>query len=187
MHRTFARLSLAALLLAGCVSGHRYHDAKMDFASLKTVGVMPFNNLSRDALAAERVRDVFGNLLLATGSVYVLPQGEVARGMQRAGLAPNVVSPTKDEVIALGKALSIDAVLVGTLKEYGEVRSGSSAANVVSMSLVMMETTTGTVVWSASTTKGGVGFVDRLLGGGGDPMNKVTEEACRDLLDKLFK
>ena len=184
-----ARRSLAALLpllLSGCASGHKYHDQKMDFASIKTVAVLPLVNLTRDTLAGERVRDVFSNLLLATGSIYVLPQGEVARGVQRAAV-PSASMPSKDEVIALGKALQVEAVVTGTLKEYGEIRSGNTAANVISVSLALIETTGGTVVWSASTTKGGIGFWDRLFGGGGDPLNKVTEDACRELLEKLFK
>jgi len=89
--------------------------------------------------------------------------------------------------VALGKLLSADALIVGTVKEYGEVRSGNSAANAISMSLEMFETQTGKVVWAASTTKGGIGFWDRMLGGGGEPMNKVTEDAVRDLLNKLFR
>lgn len=178
--------TIFALLLAGCASAQSYHDRKMDFSSIRVAAVLPFANLSRDNQAADRVRDVFSNLLLSSGSIYVLPQGEVARGLGRVGPA-NPSAPSKDEAIALGKALGAEAIIVGTLKEYGEVRSGTSAANVVSLSLSMFETTAGTVVWTASSTKGGVGLSERLLGGGGAPMNSVTEEACRDLLDKLFR
>lgn len=179
-------LLIVVALGAACASnGHKYHDKKMDFAAIKTVAVLPFQNLTRDNFAAERVRDVFSNLLLASGSIYVLPQGEVARGLLRTGLQ-SASSPSKDEAMALGKALGVEALVTGTVKEYGEVRSGSSAANVLSMSLEMFETTTGTVVWSSSTTKGGIGMSERMLGGGGAPMNSVTEDACRDLLAKLF-
>lgn len=179
------RTTSILLLAAGCATT-RYQDKTMDFASVKTIGVLPFNNLSRDNIAGERVRDVFSNLLLATGAAYVLPAGEVARGLARA----NVVlpaTPSVEEVIAFGKLLQVNAVIGGTLKEYGEVRAGSSTANVVSVSLQMYETQTGKVVWAAESTKGGIGWSDRLLGGGGEPMNKVTEDAVRDLLSKLLK
>ena len=177
---------LAGLLLAGCASGPRYQDKKMDFGAIKTVAVLPLQNLSRDNLAGERVRDVFSTMLLSTGAVYVLPAGEVNRAIVRGNVqAP--ATPSIEEVVALGKLLSADALIAGTVKEYGEVRSGSSAANAISMSLQMFETQTGKVVWAASTTQGGIGFGDRLLGGGGEPMNKVTEDAVRDLLNKLFK
>ncbi len=51
----------------------------------------------------------------------------------------------------------------------------------------MQETSTGKVIWTGTTTKGGVSFSDRLFGGGGAPMNHLTEEAVDDLLNKLFK
>jgi hypothetical protein len=51
----------------------------------------------------------------------------------------------------------------------------------------MMELETGTVVWSGASTKGGITLADRMFGGGGDPMNEVTEEAINDLLDQIFQ
>ena len=56
----------------------------------------------------------------------------------------------------------------------------------VSVSFKMMEGQNGKIVWSASSTRGGVGFKDRLLGGGGEPMNVITEKAVNDILNKLF-
>jgi hypothetical protein len=181
--RTIAFITL--LYAAGCATS-RYQDKKMDFGAIKTVAVLPFTNLSRDNLGSERVRDVFSSSLLASGAVYVLPAGEVGRGIARANL-PAPSAPSTDEVVALGKILSADAIVAGTLKEYGEVRSGNSSANVLSLSVQMYETQTGKVVWAASSTKGGISFSDRLLGGGGQPMNNVTEDAVHDLLGKLFK
>jgi hypothetical protein len=178
--------ALAILSLVGCAAGQKYHDKAMDFAAVKTVIVLPFSNLSRDNLAGDRVRDVFSTMLLATGGVYVLPTGETNRGLVKAGVnAP--ATPSTEEVIALGKALGAEAVFTGTVREYGEVRSGSAAANAISLSLEMTETATGKVVWTSSTTRGGITFGDRLFGGGGQPMNSITEDAVRDLLRALYK
>jgi polysaccharide biosynthesis protein PelC len=182
---TTKKALLLLALLAGCAT-QRYQDKKMDFGAIKTVAVLPLSNLSRDNLAGERVRDVYSNLLLATGAVYVLPAGEVTRGIVR-GNVQSPATPSQEEVVNLGKLLQADALIAGTLKEYGEVRSGNSSANAISLSLQMFETQTGKVVWAASSTQGGISFWDRLLGGGGEPMNKVTEDAVRDLLRKLFK
>jgi hypothetical protein len=158
----------------------------MDFGSVRTVAVLPFQNLSRDNLAGDRVRDVFANMLIATGAVYVVPQGEVVRAIMRIGVA-NPTAPSIEEVTKLGQALKVDAIISGVVKEYGEIRSGTATANVCSVSTQMFETATGKVVWTASATKGGVGMGDRLLGGGGAPLNDVTEAAVHDLLDKLLK
>jgi hypothetical protein len=162
-----------------------YRDPNMDFGSIQTVAVAPFANLSRDQVVAERVRDVFINRLLSTGAVYVLPVGEVARGIAAVDIQ-NPPAPTPEQVVKLGAILKVDAVITGVVREYGELRSGTSAANVISMSIQMLEAGTGKVIWSGSSTKGGISFWNRLFGGGGQPLNKVTEEAIDALFDKLL-
>ena len=131
------------------------------------------------------MRDVLINKLLSTEAVYVLPVGEVGRGIARTEIgAPS--TPTAEDVVKIGAFLKADAVITGVVREYGEVRSGTTTANVISMSIQLIEAGTGKVVWSGSSTKGGIRFVDRLLGGGGQPLNKVTEDAVDALFDKLL-
>ena len=96
----------------------------MDFGAIQTVAVMPFVNLTRENTAAERVRDVFINRLLATGALYVLPVGEVARGVARAEIT-TPAAPSPEEIVKLGGILKAQAVITGTVREYGEMRSGS--------------------------------------------------------------
>jgi hypothetical protein len=180
-------LAVLILLCAGaCAGSVKYRDPKMDFGSVQKVAVLPFTNLTRDEKAADRVRDVYTNRLMATGGLYLLPPGEVARGISRAQLTDRT-APSEEEIKRLGGILGVDAVMTGVLKEYGEVRSGSAASNLVSLSLQMFEVKTGMVVWSASSTKGGISTMDRLFGGGGRPMNIVTEEAVVELINKLYK
>ena len=179
--------SLILILLAGCATPvDVYHDANMDFGSIQTVAIMPLANLTRDNLAAERVRDVFMGKLLSTGAVYVLPVGEVARGISKVEGA-NPVALSQEEIVKVGGIVKVQAVIIGAVREYGEVRAGTTSANVISVSLQMVETQTGRVVWSASSTKGGITLSDRLFGGGGQPMELVTEQAINDLINKLFK
>ena len=178
---------LAFLLLIACAgSRSTYIDPNMDFGAVKSVAVMPFTSLAKDLIVAERVRDVFINRLLATGAVYVVPVGEVARGVARAEVQnPSALSP--EEAVKLGGIIKVQAVITGTVREYGEVRSGTSSANIISVSLQMIEAQTGKVVWTDSSTRGGISIWDRLFGGGGKPMNKVTEKAVNDLIYRLLK
>jgi hypothetical protein len=190
MSRTTLSAGLAVLLaLTGCATARggrsTYHDPVMDFSLIRSVAVLPFVNLTTSQKAEDRVRDVFSTMLQATGAAYVLPPGEVARGISRAGLVDPAV-PTAEDVVKLAKNLEVDAVITGTVREYGEVRSVSASSNVISLSVQMMEAQTGKVVWSASSTKGGIGAGKRLFGGGGEPMNGVTAQAVQDLIDKLF-
>ena len=181
-------VALVLLLLSSCASTSQlevYHDQNFDFGSVRTAAVMPFENLSRDNLAANRVRDVFMNMLLSTGAIYVLPAGEVARGITRAGIE-KPTAPSLEEIKKLGGIVKADAVITGVVREYGEVRSGTTSSNVISFSLQMIETQTGRVVWTAASTRGGITTKDRLLGGGGQPMNDVTRDAVIEVINKLF-
>jgi len=185
----FLALVLGLVLLAGCATTPArldvYHDPGMDFSAIRRVAVLPFANLAQDPNGAERVRDVFANALLATEAFYVLPAGEVFRGINRAGIV-NRAAPSPEEIVRFAGIVQADAVITGVVREYGTVRSGSMSANTISMSLSMSETQTGTVVWSASSTKGGINTWIRLFGGGGKPMNEVTRDAVEELLDSLF-
>lgn len=181
-------VSSIIVFLLGCAPSSSltyYHEPNMDFAAVRSVAVMPFENLSRESKAAERVRDVFANSLLSTGAVYVIPSGEVSRGIARAGIL-NPAVPSMEEIGKFARIIRVDAVITGTVTEYGVVRSGSASANVISMNVQMIEVQTLRIVWTASATKGGISIWDRLFGSGGKPMNDVTMKAVIDVLNKLF-
>ena len=187
LYRHKSLLVLSILALVACAGGHdTYMDPNMDFGAVKTVAVMPFVSLTRDSVVAERVRDVFITRLLSTGAVYVVPVGEVARGVARTEIQ-NPGTPSPEEIVKLGGVIKAQAVITGTVREYGEARSGTVSANIISLSLQMIETQTGKVVWTASSTKGGINVWHRLFGGGGQPMNKITEKAVNDLINGLLK
>jgi len=185
--KTGALLLLPVLLLACAASNipSNYHDPEMDFSALRTIGVMPFANLTNDKLAAERVRNSFMTSLLATGVVYVTPAGEIARGISRLGLV-NPATPSPEEAARIAAIVKADAMITGVVTEYGDVRSGSTAAHVISFNVQMIERETQRAVWTATTTKGGISVWDRLFGGGGRPMHDVTEAAINDIINKLF-
>lgn len=181
-------LCIALFSAAACApsSTQVYRDPDMDIGSIYTVAVMPFVNLSKDQLASDRVRDVFMTMLLADGRVYTVPTGEIARQVSLAGIT-NPFAPTNDEVIKLGKMLKAQGVITGVIREYGEARAGSASANVISLGVQLTEVDTGKVVGSVSSTKGGIGVKERLFGGGGKPMNNVTQEAIADVIKKLLE
>lgn len=182
-------LTFIIAFLVGCGSTARisenFHDPDVDFSLLQTIAVMPFANLTSDQMAGARVRNTFINTLFSTGVLYVIPAGEVARGISRAGIE-NAWSPSAEDAAKVASIVGADSVITGVVREYGEVRSGATTANVISVSAQMIEKESRKVIWSASSTKGGISIWDRLFGGGGEPMQDVTQAAVNDLINKLF-
>lgn len=183
-------VAVFALIALGCASQGggevTFHDPNMDFGLIQSVAVLPFENLTSAAKAEEQVRDVFMTMLQATEAFYVHPPGEVRRTVSR--VQPDSHStPTAEEAVRLATNLEADVVITGRVLEFGRVRSGTAGANVCSVSVKMLEGQTGRVIWSASATSGGIGMSERLLGGGGEPMNLVVSQAVNDLLDRLFR
>jgi hypothetical protein len=177
---------LVLFSLAGCGGkAGVYHDPNMDFGSIHSVAILPIASLQGGAPAAEMFRDDLENSLLATGAVYVLPSGEVGRGIMMSNMH-DPASPTTDEIKKFCSMEKVNAVITGVIKEYGQVRSGGATSNVISVSLQMMEGQTGRVVWSANASLGGITILDRLFGGGASPMNNITQKAVNDLIKKLF-
>jgi hypothetical protein len=180
---------LASLLWAGGLHAKdgeaTYHDPNMDFGSIQTVAVMPFANLTGNAKAGETVRDVFMTMLQATGTLYVVPPGEVGRGISRLSLR-EPTAPSAEDLKQLAQLVSAEVVITGVVSEYGELRSGGTAANVMTFSVRMQEAQTGKVIFSGSASDGGVSLGNRMFGGGGRPMNDVTRRAVKKLLDQLF-
>ena len=188
--RTVATLALACVLVhTGCASRKAaevtYHDENMDFSLIQNVAVMPFDNLSTNPRAGDAVRDVFMTMLQATGSIYVLPPGEVGRGMDRMALGVNS-ELTAEDFVQFANIVGADVVITGTVLEYGELRSGGSSGGVVSLGVRMLEAETGRVVWSASSSAGGVSAGARVFGGGGKPMDRKIRKAVNQLLNRLF-
>ncbi|MFH1019576.1 MAG: GNA1162 family protein, partial [Pseudomonadota bacterium] len=148
--------SLLLLLAGGCTGvGDRFHDPLMDFSAVKTVAILPFANLTKEQAAAERVRDTFTTMLLADGGIYVVPPGETARGVSRTGMA-NATMPSPEEIKKFVGITQVDAVFTGVVREYGEVRAASATSNVISLSLQLLDKETGSVVWTGSSTRGGI-------------------------------
>jgi len=184
--RSAIPLSFVLIAFGACATHQTtFHASSMDFGSIQRVAVLPFANLTRENTAGERIRDVLVTMLLASEAFEVVPKGELARALQRTGVR-DATAPSKKQLLQLGKMIDVDAIFTGAVREYGELRSGQATANVAAISLRLQETQTGMIIWSASSTQGGVGFWDRLLGGGGRPMNKVSEDVVGSMLDALF-
>jgi TolB-like protein len=169
----------------GCRGPQAYIHPNVDLSFIQKVAVMPFANLTRDEFAGRKVREVLIAELLLTGALDVAEPGEVNRVLAKERIE-SISSLTAVQIKTIGKALGAQAILIGTVEEFGEVRSGSLSAPLVTIGLRMMDIESGTIIWSVNHSKGGVGIMTRLLGIGGGTISDVTTEVVREAIDTLF-
>ena len=179
----FSYLSAGMVLLSlfGCrATAPAYIHPSVDISYISKVAVMPFANLTRDEFAGQKLREILIAELLLTGVLDVVETGEVSRVLAQEKVE-KPSSLNTGQIKKVGKALGVQAILVGTIEEYGEVRSGSLSAPLVTISLRMLDVESGSIVWSVNHSKGGIKTMARLFGVGGDSISKVSMTDFRNV------
>jgi polysaccharide biosynthesis protein PelC len=186
--RSLALVGVVALLvLAGCARPpqHFVHQV-YDFSAVKRVAVLPLENLSNDGHAGERVRKAVMAEVLAAGILDVVEPGQVNLALNKAGIQ-SVAAISAENFKGLGSALGVQAFFLGSVDVYERLNFGGGAFPEVTISLRAVDAQTGSIVWSATRSAGGVGLMGRLFGVGGDSMTEATQKTIRAALATLFR
>lgn len=183
----FPVLALSALFLCSVSCSKKvstFVHPTADFGLIERVAVLPFENLTGDGTAAEKVRQIVIIELLSSGAVQVVDVGEVGRGLRAVSIG-NAAQPSREDVRKLGRELEVQALLGGSVQEYASGRGASAATN-VSLVFRLIETDSGEVIWSSSASKTGVGAMARLFGVGGDSPGERARKLVRKALKTLI-
>lgn len=154
---------------------------------VRCIAVAPFanmaaNNGNQKNRGGEVVADLIGVELLQKTQF-----GLVAREDMQATLArQNIVLQPQLEVsqaIWLGKMLGVDAVLMGSVLEYGYQRVGDVAvgAPFVSIQARLVGVESKEVFWSATVDKAAT----TLFAGKRDPLSRIAMEAVAELVSSM--
>ncbi len=176
-----------AVLLLGCSAKVvRYVNPEANFSYIKKVAVLPFNNFSSDRFAGEKVRTAIMVELLSRGVFDVVEEGEVNKvvGMvlRAAGaFEGGVFEPDRETIRILGERLGVQAIIIGSVEEYGGGREG-----VVSISARMIDTSSGIVLWQAKAYETSSSAWRKILGIEELDRTVLTTKAVRKLLDTLL-
>jgi len=185
--RPLQLLALPLLLVAtACVSarGSVYTHPNADFSTYERIAVLPLENLSADRFGSERVREILAIELSAQGLFEVVEVGEVNRQLrvQQLGAATEL---GEEEVKQLGQGLGVQGLMIGSVIEFRERRSGAILAPDISLALRMIDVETGLTVWSASHSRSGAGITARMFGMGEESQSEAVRELVRQLIDTL--
>lgn len=98
------------------------------------------------------------------GGWQVVPESDVAHAMQK--LPPATVGNQQADALALGREVSADAVLYGTIERYRErvgVDYAAATPAAVSFTLHLLDLKSGQVVWTAKFAKSQKALTENVL------------------------
>lgn len=183
----FGTLLLLLTALSACRTTTQqtsYVHKNADLGAITKVAVLPFDNLSQERTAGDKVQKIFYLELLSLDVFEVAEPGQVTKVM-RAQPAADALGPAEYQKI--GKDLGVDAVFVGSVVDYIEARTGTTPTPEVTIQLRLIETHSGTTIWSTGQTRSGASMSTRLFGLGGESMTQAARRVVRAELGTLLK
>lgn len=156
-----------------------------DFSYIKKIAVLPLDNLTNDKFAADAVRQVVVCEFLSTGLIDVTVPGEAEAAVDKLRLK-SMRALSAEQIKSLGNTLKVQAVVFGSVEKFGEVRSGNISAPEVTITLMMADTTSGSIVWSVTKTGGGASFAARHFGARSETMSEAVIRVIREAIETLL-
>jgi curli biogenesis system outer membrane secretion channel CsgG len=136
-----SKYSCTLMLVIACSSLAAQNPKKIPL-----VAVMPISGQGVDSASAQVVSDVLSNELLRTGKVRVMERSQMEKILKEQGFQQSGSCDGSECAVEMGKLLSIDKMVVGSLGKLG----GS-----YSVSLRAVDVSTGEIVGSSQKMQRG--------------------------------
>lgn len=178
---------LIMLTLAGCISGPltSYVNENVSFGYIQKVAVLPFENHTQNKFVEERMRDIVTTELLSRGLFDVVEKGDLQRFLREEMVVREHYSLDQATAKRLIPRLQAQAYLAGSVDDFSEMRNGPYSYPVVALTLRLVDSESGQIIWQASGHASGYSTIDRLFGLASEDANQVTFRLVAELLDTL--
>ncbi|SMF52708.1 TolB amino-terminal domain-containing protein [Azospirillum oryzae] len=189
--RAGGALLAAGLLLAGCSFGRiNSRDFAQPGAVLpagSTVAVLPFENLTNHPNAGQIAADIVSTELYGVEGLRSMDAARVRSRLSAAkptgDASATAVTDTPADTVPLdaqaaGRTLGVDAVLTGSVSEYG-YQHGLREEPVVGLNARLVRSSDGAVLWTSSQSEAGRGYFSR------DSVNNVAQRVVTRMIDSL--
>jgi len=148
-------VSLAAtVLLAGCSTKPQYYRSDLVLEEKATLAVLPLVNLTKYTEAGDILMNSLLVALLDLNMFEIVDPGLVDNLIleKRIRYTDRLPMSTMEE---MGQQLDAEYILLGSVNEFEMVMERTETLPVISISLRIVGSQTGTIVWAATHTKRG--------------------------------
>lgn len=165
---------------AGCAAplANSTFQNRMRAAQIRSVAVLPLENLTSDTYAPDVVAGLLGSALYGSRRFLVIEKNEAVRKLTAAKVKlPSTIDARA--AVQAGRSLSVDGVIIGTVTEYAYLFYPEDAVFGVRLDLVDVETQQ--VVWTGFYNHRNQG----LLQGDDEPITGLVKEGLQTLVSQL--
>jgi TolB-like protein len=193
-HKQFHRSSFTILFslivfISGC-SGSIKHSIKQyirpntDISAIRAIAVLPLENFTSDNYADGKIKSKIIIELLSRG-IDVIEPGEVVMTLRELRVR-SIDSIRTEDIQNIGKTLNVDAVMLGSVEAFGISKGITVSYPEVTVHLILFETASGKIIWSAWHTTGGASFWTRHFGAEGRTLDNASAMVIKETFDALF-
>jgi TolB-like protein len=167
----------------GCGPKH-FVKKNTDTSGLKKIAVMPFENFTSDEHAGEKIRQIVLTELLSR-NVEVIEPGEITKLLKELKVRAISTISVK-ELQEIGTKTGASAVMMGAVETYGTGKGVSVSYPEVTITLRLIEVSSGNIVWSVRHTSGGPDFWTRHFGSEGTSLSEAAGKVVKEAIRTLF-
>jgi len=182
----FCIIAFLIFVVGGCAANTslQYVRQDVDYSNFKRIAVLPFESLTTDEYAGEKIRKTVITELLSRG-VDVVEPGEVTRVLIEQKIK-SLGSVRTTDLQNMAKTLGVGALMMGSVEAYGISKGISVSYPEVSINLRLFEASSGNIIWSVCQTSGGPSFWTRHFGAEGVSLSDTANMVVEDAIDTLF-
>lgn len=161
-----------------------YKRADIEVKNLKRIAILPLENLTPNKYADKKIRNLLIMDLLER-DVNVIEPGEVTRVLRELKIR-SVESISAGDMQSLGDMLKVDVILKGSVGTFEMKKGVAIEYPEVSIHLMLIDTKSGQILWSAWHTSGGASFWTRHFGAEGATLDETAGKVIKEVFDSLI-
>jgi TolB-like protein len=183
---TLFALSFLLVFVGGCATNTstQYVRQNIDYKNIKRMAVLPFESLTNDEYAGEKIRKTVITELLSRG-VDVIEPGEVTRVLIDQKIK-SLSSIRTTDLQNMAKVLGVEAFMMGSVEAYDISKGISVTYPEVTINLRLVEASSGNIIWSVCQTSGGASFWTRHFGAEGISLSEAAKKVVKEAIDTLL-
>ncbi len=176
-------------LTVGCGGPRSFVHPATDIGYYKKLGVVPFKNFSSDVFAGQKITSTFITELLLAKKFEVAEPGEfekVITEVLQSGSSSDKQELSAEQIKIIADKTGIQGLIEGEVKDFQMTRIGTEEFPLISLSVKLIDISSGQVVWMSSySAKGGPKFPIFSFGET-RTLGELSQKVCRKVVQQFI-